>query len=105
MLVGVADGDPVDITINQGRLILTPDRPLIREPERKNRKHLLAEFAAGLAKLQRDAERRGSNRLTMRQINADIAAYRHEKRQPGQAVKQPVPGRTRLMKVERCHSH
>ena len=88
-LAGVADGDRLDVTFDQGRLIVTPDRLIVREPEKKNRKRLLEKFATALEDVRADAERRGANKLTMRQINADIAAYRREKRQREQAVKQP----------------
>ncbi len=86
----MADGDRLDVTLDQGRLIVTPDRPSVREPHKKNRKRLLAELGAALEDLRKDAERKGANRMTMRQINAEIAAYRKEKRQKEQAVKQPV---------------
>ena len=88
-LVGVADGDRLDVTLDQGRLIVTPDRPVVREPDKKNRTRLLTQFATALEGLRNDAERKGANKMTMRQINAEIAAARRERRQR-EAVKQPV---------------
>jgi hypothetical protein len=88
-LVGVSDGDRLDVTLDQGRLIVTPDRPVIREPEKKNRKRLLKKFAAALEDLRQDAERKGANKMPLRQINAEIAASRRERRQK-EALKQPV---------------
>ena len=39
----LTNGDPVDITLTQGGLIVTPTRPVVREPEKQNRKRLLGE--------------------------------------------------------------
>jgi len=81
-MAGVADGDLLEVTFEQGRFIVTP--------ESRRRKDLAA-FGAGLEELRQAAERKGA-KMSMRQINAEIAAYRREKREKERALKQPVSG-------------
>jgi Arc/MetJ-type ribon-helix-helix transcriptional regulator len=46
-------------------------------------------LAAALAAVRQDAKAKGTDRLTMREINAEIAAYRREQRRK-KAVPQPA---------------
>ena len=48
---------------------------------------------AALKALQEDAKRKGLDRMTMDEINTEIAAYRREKRTG--AIRSPKPPKTR----------
>jgi metal-responsive CopG/Arc/MetJ family transcriptional regulator len=59
---------------------------LVREALRHYQRERLQEeartsLAAAMAAMQEDAARKGLAKLTMREINAEIAAYRKEQRQ------------------------
>jgi len=47
--------------------------------ERKSRKTVLRELALVLAEIREEAKQKGLDKMTMREINAAIAAYRREK--------------------------
>jgi bifunctional DNA-binding transcriptional regulator/antitoxin component of YhaV-PrlF toxin-antitoxin module len=83
-LAGVSDGDPVNVTLVQGRFVVTPARRSTapKPPSRTQRKAVLsrlrAEAPASLKAMWTDSRRHGTNKMTMRQINALIAQVRAE---------------------------
>jgi bifunctional DNA-binding transcriptional regulator/antitoxin component of YhaV-PrlF toxin-antitoxin module len=82
-LAGVSDGDPVSVTLVQGLFVVTPAR---RSPSTKSRSaqrkavlsRLQAEAPASLKAMWADSRRHGTNKMTMRQIDALIAEVRAE---------------------------
>lgn len=90
-LAGVSDGDPVNVTLIQGLFVVTPARrtALAKPPSRTRRKVALsllrAEAPASLKAMWADSHRRGTEKMTMREINALIAEVHAE-----QALKRKV---------------
>lgn len=82
-LAGVSDGDSVNVTLVQGLFVVTPAR---RNPSAKSRSaqrklvlsRLQAEAPASLKAMWADSRRHGTNKMTMRQIDALIAEVRAE---------------------------
>jgi len=77
---GVAEGTLMKVTVvNGGQFLVTPqvsiDRPIVTNP-RKTRKQVLRELAATVAELRREAKAKGLDKLSMREINATVAAAR-----------------------------
>ncbi len=93
-LAGVSDGDPVMVTLEQGRFIVTPAQQLSRAPSRKQQREyfmhsLRAEAPASLKAMWADSKRNGTDKMTTREINAIISEVRAEQAAK-QKVKQPV---------------
>ena len=93
-LAGVSDGDPVSVTLIQGRFVVTPagDRSAsAKPPSRQQRKPVLnrlrAEAPASLKAMWADSRRHGTGKMTMREIDALIAEVRAEQA-PKRKVKQ-----------------
>jgi hypothetical protein len=93
-LAGVSDGDPVSVTLIQGRFVVTPAHgrsASAKLPGRQQRKTVLsrlrAEAPASLKAMWADSRRHGSSKMTMREIDALIAEVRAE-RAPKRKVKQ-----------------
>ena len=94
-LAGVSDGDPVNVTLVQGRFVVTPAGRTgsAKSTSRKQRESFLsrlrAEAPASLKAMWAESQRQGTDKMTMREINEIIAEVRKE-----QAVKrktkQPV---------------
>ena len=55
---------------------------------KKNRKQVLSELAAVVENLRREATAKGLDKVTMREINAEVEAYRRH--QPKKKTKQPA---------------
>jgi AbrB family looped-hinge helix DNA binding protein len=81
--LGINPGDVLEVRVERGRLTYTPKTVIDRIPEGR------AERARFLKKLQDEApawlkerwaasKRRGTGKLTMRQVNAEVAAARRE---------------------------
>jgi hypothetical protein len=51
-----------------------------RKPPARKRAELLADLAVGVAELRSEARATGLDKLTMREINAEVAAARRERR-------------------------
>jgi hypothetical protein len=85
-LAGVSDGDPVDVTVVKGGLLVTPARraPEVAKPagQTQQRRAVLArlreEAPQSLKAMWADAKRRGTDKLSMREIDALIAEVRTE---------------------------
>ena len=93
-LAGVSDGDPVSVTLIQGRFVVTPAggrSASAKPPSRPQRKTVLsrlrAEAPASLKAMWEDSRRHGTGKMTMREIDALIAEVRAE-RAPKRKVKQ-----------------
>jgi hypothetical protein len=82
-LAGVSDGDPVDVTVVKGGLLVTPARraPEIAKPasQTQQRRALVAplreEAPESLKAMWADARRQGTGKPSMREIDAIIAQY------------------------------
>jgi bifunctional DNA-binding transcriptional regulator/antitoxin component of YhaV-PrlF toxin-antitoxin module len=83
-LAGVSDGDPLSVSLIQGRFVVTPAgrRPSPKPPSPKQRKAVLsrmrAEGPASLQAMWADSRSHGTDKMTMREINALIAEVRAE---------------------------
>jgi bifunctional DNA-binding transcriptional regulator/antitoxin component of YhaV-PrlF toxin-antitoxin module len=81
-LAGVSDGDPVSVTLIQGRFVVTPAgrRVAANAPSRTQHRAVLsrlrADAPASLKAMWADSRRHGTNKMTMRQIDALIAQVR-----------------------------
>jgi len=90
--VGVSEGALMEVAVVEGgRLLITPqvtlDRAIVTDPK-KSRKQLIQALSAAVEGIRREARGSGLDKLTMKQINAEVAASRHN--QPKKRVKQPV---------------
>jgi hypothetical protein len=92
-LAGVVDGDPVNVSLIQGRIVVTPAGGLSADaklPSRQQRAKVLsrlrAEAPASLKAMWADSRRHGTGKTTMREIDALIAEVRAE-RTPKRKVK------------------
>jgi bifunctional DNA-binding transcriptional regulator/antitoxin component of YhaV-PrlF toxin-antitoxin module len=85
-LAGVSDGDPVDITVVKGGLLVTPARRAreIAKPasQTQQRRAVVArlrkEAPESLKAMWADAKRQGTDKLSMREVDAIIAEVRSE---------------------------
>ncbi len=81
VLAGVSDGDPVDVTLVKGGLLVTPARaaidPTKSAGQTQQRRAALArlreEAPPSLKAMWADAKRQGADKLSMREIDAIIA--------------------------------
>ena len=94
-LAGVADGDRLDVTFDRGRFIVTPAPTGPAKKSKQQRAGFLQELRDNAPDWLKDAwaesKRKGTDKLTMREINAEIAATRREVRTRQRAqLKQPV---------------
>ena len=88
--LGINRGDVLEAKVERGRLTYVPKTIIDRVPtnavERARFfKQLRAEAPAWLKDLWKESKRRGTDKITMREINAEIAAVRREqgkKKQP-----------------------
>jgi bifunctional DNA-binding transcriptional regulator/antitoxin component of YhaV-PrlF toxin-antitoxin module len=77
---GVVEGTLMKVAVvSGGQFLVTPqvsiDRAIVANP-RKTRKQVLRELAATVSELRREAKAKGLDRLSMREINATVAAAR-----------------------------
>jgi AbrB family looped-hinge helix DNA binding protein len=92
-LAGLAEGDPLDVTFEQGKLtVMTPGRGKSRsvaaqpkKTEKQRRDEFLQKLRGSapeaLKKIWAESVRKGTGKITLREINSEIAAHRREKRQ------------------------
>jgi AbrB family looped-hinge helix DNA binding protein len=90
--IGVAEGDLVEASIQRGRIVLTPKAVLDRVPENKAQqqqffKQLRKGAPEWLKEVWATSKRHDTGKLTMRQIDAEIAAVRKERRQKASPTK------------------
>ena len=90
--VGVSEGALMEVTVVQGgRLLITPQvtlaRALVADPG-KSRKQLVQELSAVVEGLRRAARDAGLAKLTMKEIDAEVAVTRRS--QTRKRAKQPV---------------
>jgi AbrB family looped-hinge helix DNA binding protein len=101
-LAGLAEGDPLDVTFEQGKLtVMTPGRGKSRsvaaqpkKTEKQRRDEFLQKLRGSapeaLKKIWAESVRKGTGKITLREINSEIAAHRREKRQKQVAITSPV---------------
>ena len=83
-LAGVSDGDPVSVTLIQGRFVVTPAgrspsaKPLSRKQRNAVLSRLRAEAPTSLQAMWADSRSHGTDKMTMREIDALIAEVRAE---------------------------
>jgi len=94
-LAGFSDGDAVNVTLVQGRFVVTPAgrSPSAKPPSRKQRKLVLsrlrAEAPVSLQAMWADSRSHRTDKMTMREIDALIAEVRAE-HAAKHKVKQPA---------------
>jgi bifunctional DNA-binding transcriptional regulator/antitoxin component of YhaV-PrlF toxin-antitoxin module len=91
-LAGVSDGDRVDVTLIQGRFVVTPQKSATGAPKNQRQSYmrrLRAEAPAALQAMWASSKRHGTDNMSMREIDAIIAEVRAEQ-SAKKAVKQPV---------------
>jgi len=95
-LAGVSDGDRVDVTLVQGRFVVTPRRnaattaPANRTGRQVFLRRLRAEAPDSLKAMWASSKRHGTDKMTMREIDSIIAEVRAE-----QAAKKPTKQRAK----------
>ena len=82
--LGISRGDVLEAKVERGRITYTPKAVIDRIPSGKVArerflKQLRAEAPAWLQESWADSKRRGTDKLTMREINAEISAVRRER--------------------------
>jgi AbrB family looped-hinge helix DNA binding protein len=82
--LGINRGDVLEVRVERGRLTYTPKTVIDRIPEEKAErarflKQLQDEAPAWLKERWAASKRRGTDKLTMRQINAEVNAARRER--------------------------
>ena len=90
--VGVSEGTLMEVAVVEGgRFLITPqvtlDRAIVADPK-KSRKQLLQALSAVVDSIRHEAKGSGLAKLTMKQINAEVAASRRN--QAKKRAKQPV---------------
>jgi bifunctional DNA-binding transcriptional regulator/antitoxin component of YhaV-PrlF toxin-antitoxin module len=96
ILAGVSDGDPVNVTLIQGRFVVTPAGRTApgNAPSRKQRNAVLsrlrAEAPASLKAMWADSRQHGTDKMTMREIDAIIAEVRAEQAAKHRVAKHQV---------------
>jgi AbrB family looped-hinge helix DNA binding protein len=99
-LAGLAEGDPLDVTFEQGKVLVVTKAGSPRRSSsvpKKTQKQQRDEFLSGLRncapkalkRIWAESERKGMDKMTLRQINSEIAAHRREERQK-EALTTPV---------------
>jgi AbrB family looped-hinge helix DNA binding protein len=91
-LAGLGEGDQLEVTFEQGRLILVGPggrkagqlKAAPKQTQRKRRGEFLQKLRtsapAALKKIWAESARKGTDKITLREINSEIAASRREKR-------------------------
>lgn len=78
---GLKLGDELEVKVSGGVItLLRKPSMVVTEPPQKGRKRLLAKFTSALEELRTDAEQTGVDKKTLRQIDAEVAAARKERR-------------------------
>ena len=85
--VGVPEGTLMRVAVVEGgQFLVTPqlaiNRAIITDPL-KNRKQVLRELAATVAGLRREAKAKGLDTMSMREIDATVAAARRAQHKTG----------------------
>ena|ERR1022692_2455118 len=99
-LAGLAEGDPLDVTVEQGRLVMVaPVRSsrtvaAPRKTQKRQREEFLQKLRnsapESLKRMWAESKRNGTDKMSMREINAEIAAYRKEERLKRATITSPV---------------
>ena len=81
--LGINRGDVLEAKVERGRLTYVPKTVIDRVPATAGEraryfKQLRAEAPEWLKEMWKESKRAGTDKLTMRQINAEIAAVRRE---------------------------
>ncbi len=90
--LGISRGDLLEAKVERGRITYTPKAVIDRIPSGKAArerflKQLRTEAPAWLKETWADSKRRGTDKLTMREINAEISAVRRGR---AKKIKQPA---------------
>lgn len=90
--LGINRGDVLEAKVERGRLTYVPKTVIDRVPANAAErarffKQLRAEAPAWLTDIWKESKQRGTAKITMREINAEIAAARREKAKKKQSTK------------------
>ena len=90
--VGVSEGSLLEVAVVEGgRFLITPqvtlDRSIAADPK-KSRNQLLQALSAAVEGIRHEAKGSGLAKLTMKEINVEVAASRRSP--PNKRTKQPV---------------
>ena len=82
--VGVSEGALMEVAVVEGgRLLITPqltiERAIVSDPK-KSRKQVLQALSAVVAGIRQEAKANGLDKLTMKQISAEVEAHRRKPR-------------------------
>jgi AbrB family looped-hinge helix DNA binding protein len=81
--MGVSEGSLVELSLKNGRAIMSPqltiNRDIVIGPP-KSRKALLKELTVAVAELRQDAKEKGIDKMSKREINAAVAWARRDLR-------------------------
>jgi AbrB family looped-hinge helix DNA binding protein len=80
--VGVSEGALMEVSVVEGgRLLITPqltiDRAIVSDPK-KSRKQALRDLSAVVAGIRQEAKANRLDKLSMKQINAEVEAHRRK---------------------------
>ena len=84
--MGVDEGSLVELSLENGKAILSPQLTIDREivtGNPKSRKTLLKELAVAVAELRKDAKQKGIDKMSKREINAAVAWARRDLKKTG----------------------
>lgn len=89
--LGISRGDVLEAKVERGRITYTPKTVVRRIPARKAArerflKQLRGDAPPWLKQMWAASKRNGTDKLTMRQINAEVSAVRRER---AKRIKQP----------------
>jgi AbrB family looped-hinge helix DNA binding protein len=81
--VGVSEGTLMKIAVVEGgKFLITPqisiDRSVVTHRRRKDRTQALRDLAATVAEIRQEAKEKGIDKMSMREINAAVAAARRD---------------------------
>jgi AbrB family looped-hinge helix DNA binding protein len=81
--VGVSEGTLMKIAVVEGgKFLVTPqisiDRAIVTQRRRKDRTHAFRELAQVVAEIRQEAKEKGLDTMSMREINAAVAAARRD---------------------------
>jgi bifunctional DNA-binding transcriptional regulator/antitoxin component of YhaV-PrlF toxin-antitoxin module len=74
---GVSEGALMKVdVVKSGQFLVTAQLTIDRPEGQKNRKQLLKELAQVVAEIRQEAKEKGLNKMSMKEINAAVAATR-----------------------------
>jgi len=79
--MGVSEGSLVEISLKNGKAVLSPQLTIDREivtAHPKNRKDVFRELAKVIAEIRQEAKEKGIDKMSKREINAAVAWARRD---------------------------